>query len=104
MQFRFGALWRNPAFLRLWVSETISAFGSQVTDLALPLTAVLILKATPVQLGILGAARYAPFLLVSLFVGVWVDRLPRRPLLIGANVGRALLIGLVPVLSLAGVL
>jgi predicted MFS family arabinose efflux permease len=93
-------LWRHPDFLKLWVGQTISLFGSEVTSLALPLTAVLILHATPAQMGFLAAAGYAPGLLVGLFAGVWVDRVRRRPLLIGADVGRALLLALIPVAAL----
>lgn len=56
-----GGLWRNPNFLRLWVGETISHFGTQVTTLALPLTTVLLLGATPAQMGLLTAATFAPY-------------------------------------------
>jgi MFS family permease len=94
------ALWRHPDFSKLWVGQTISPFGSEVTSLALPLTAVLVLHATPAQMGFLAAAVYAPGLLVSLFAGVWVDRVRRRPLLIGADVSRALLLALIPVAAL----
>ncbi len=93
-------LWRHPDFLNLWVGQTISLCGSQVTYLALPLTAALALHATSAQMGFLTAAEYAPGLLVSLFAGVWVDRVRRRPLLIGADVGRALLLALIPVAAL----
>lgn len=95
-------LWRNPDFLRLWAGETVSLVGSQITTLALPLAAVLTLQATPVQVGLLSAARFAPFLLLTLFVGVWVDRHKRRPILIAANLGRAVVLGLVPLLALTG--
>jgi hypothetical protein len=74
MKLRFDGLWRHPDFLRLWTSETISLFGSQITFLALPLTAVLALNATPFEMGLLGALEFLPFLLLSLFAGVWVDR------------------------------
>jgi MFS family permease len=84
--------------LKLWVGQTILLFGSQVTSLALPLTAVLVLHASPVQMGFL-AAGYASGLLVGLFAGVWVDRV-QRPLLIGADVGRALLLALIPITAL----
>jgi MFS family permease len=87
---------RYPDFFKLWAGETVSLFGSQITALALPLTAVLTLQATPAQLGALNAARYAPFLLVTLFAGVWVDRGRRRPVLIGANLGRMVLLLLIP--------
>jgi MFS family permease len=95
----FQGLWRHPDFVKLWAGETISLVGSQITLLALPLTAVLTLGATPGQMGLLGAIQYAPFLLLGLFAGVWVDRLRRRPILIGANLGRAALLGLVPLLA-----
>ncbi len=92
-------LLRNPDFAKLWAGETISLFGSHVTELALPLTAVLTLDASPGQLGLLGAARFAPFLLVTLFAGVWADRSRRRPILIGANVGRAAALAVIPLLA-----
>ena len=90
----FTGLWRHPNFIKLWVGQTISSFGSQITSIALPLTAALTLQATPVQMGILGALRYAPFSLAGLFAGVWVDRVRRRPLLIGAATIGSLLGGL----------
>jgi predicted MFS family arabinose efflux permease len=92
-------LLRNPDFAKLWAGESISLFGSHVTELALPLTAVLTLDATPGQLGFLGAARFAPFLVVTLLAGVWADRSRRRPILIGANIGRAAALALIPLLA-----
>ena len=70
--------------------------------LALPLTAILTLDATPAQLGILTAAATLPSLLVSLPAGAWVDRLRRRPVLIGADWGRALLLGSIPLAAALG--
>jgi len=99
-----GSLWRHRDFLKYWAGETVSLFGTQVTALALPLTAVLILQATPAQMGILGAAQFAPFLLITLFAGVWTDRRRRRPILIGANLGRAVLVGMIPLSAFLGVL
>lgn len=96
MQWRAGKLWRNRDFLKLWTGETISIFGSQVTALALPLTAELTLHAEPSQMGILQAASFAPFILVTLFAGIWVDRQRRRPIMILANIGRATLLALIP--------
>jgi hypothetical protein len=101
---RPGALRRHPDFLKLWAGETVSLFGSQVTVLALPLTAILTLGASARELGVLNAARFAPFLLLTLVAGVWVDRRRRRPAPIGANAGRALLIGAVPALAYLGLL
>jgi MFS family permease len=96
------SLWRNADFLKVWAGQTISMIGSEVTGLALPLTAVLILNATPAQMGVLGAAQYAPALLLGLFAGVWIDRVRRRPILLFADVGRALLLASIPVALLLG--
>lgn len=95
-------LWRNPDFLKLWFGQAVSQFGSQVTILALPLAAALTVGATPAQMGVLSALASLPFLLFGLFAGVWVDRLPRRPLLIVADVGRALLLATLPIAALTG--
>ncbi len=102
MSSKISSLWRHPDFMKLWGGETISLFGSQITFLALPLTAVLVLKASPVQMGILGAVEFAPFLLLSLFAGVWADRLRRRPILITADLGRACLLGSIPLIFALG--
>lgn len=89
-------LWRNPDFVKLWSAQTISAIGSKVTFLALPLTAALVLQATPVEMGYLAVAGSLPGLLFGLPVGVWVDRSKRRSLLVLADVGRGLLLLLIP--------
>ncbi len=101
---RFTGLWRHPDFLRLWAAQTVSAAGSAVGGIALPLTAVVALDASAAQMGLLGAAAGAPALLFGLLAGVWVDRWPRRPILVAANLGRALLLGTIPVAALLGVL
>ncbi|GAA5513944.1 hypothetical protein Dcar01_02693 [Deinococcus carri] len=95
-------LWVDTNFLKLWGSETVSLFGSAITTLALPLMAVQLLNATPAQMGYLGAAQFLPFLLLSLPLGVWVDRRRRRPLLVLANLGRALLLALIPLGAMLG--
>jgi MFS family permease len=90
-------LLRRADFRNLWLGETISLFGDQVTVLALPLVAVLVLDAGPAQMGYLGAAALLPHLLLSLPAGVWIERVGRRRLLmIGADIGRFALIGTVP--------
>jgi MFS family permease len=104
MRLRFAGLWRHADFVKLWAGQTISVIGSQITFLALPLTAVLILDATPAQMGFLTAAEAIPSLLVGLFVGVWVDRYRRRPILIAADLGRAALLLVIPVAAILGVL
>ncbi len=80
----------------LWAADSVSQFGSQITLLALPLTAALTLDATAAQMGFLTAAGTLPWLLIGLFVGAWVDRRPRRPVLVAADVGRTLLLLAVP--------
>lgn len=92
----FTGLWRNADFVRLWASETVSQFGTQVSMIALPLTAVLELDASAGQMGILSAAATLPFLLFGLFAGVWVDRLRRRPILVITDILRALVLFVVP--------
>ncbi|GIV95869.1 MAG: hypothetical protein KatS3mg057_0526 [Herpetosiphonaceae bacterium] len=104
MRWRVGSLSRNLDFLKLWSGQTISLFGSEISELALPLTAVLVLQATPIQMGLLGVARFVPFLLVTLLAGVWIDRRRRRPILIAADAGRGVLVALVPLLAIAGML
>jgi MFS family permease len=91
-----GGLWRHGDFLKLWSAETISQFGTQVTQLALPLVAVITLDVSAFEVAALGVVEFAPFLLISLPAGVWVDRLPRRPILIAGDLGRAFLLASVP--------
>lgn len=92
-----GGLWRHPDFLKLWGAETISQLGTNVSQLALPLVAVLVLKASAFEVALLGVVELAPFILISLPAGVWVDRLRRKPILVVADVGRALLLASIPV-------
>jgi len=92
----------NRDFVKLWSGETVSLLGSQITEFTLPLVAILTLGATAFEIGLLNATRYAPVVVVSLFAGVWLDRVRRRPVLINANLGRALLIGLVPLAAVTG--
>jgi len=97
-----GSLWRHGDFLKLWSAQTVSALGDQFTALAIPLIAALNLKATAGQMGILTAAERVPFLIFSLFAGVWVDRLPRRPILIIGEFGRALVLLSIPLAAVVG--
>jgi MFS family permease len=96
------ALWRQPDFARLWAAHTVSAVGSQVSAVALPLVAILTLGATAWEIGVLRAAAGLPVLVLGLFVGVWVDRVRRRPVLVATDLGRAALLALVPLAALAG--
>ncbi len=104
MQKHFNGLWRHPNFLKLWIGETVSLIGSQITFLAMPITAAMTLNATPLQMGILGTVQYIPWLLVGLLAGAWVDRLRRRPVMVAADLGRTVLLGLIPLAAVAGIL
>jgi MFS family permease len=99
-----AGLWRHPDFLKLWAGETVSLLGSQVTLLAMPLVAVLTMNATPFQMGLLGMVQYLPWLLVGLVAGAWVDRMRRRPVMVAADLGRAALLGFIPLAAAAGIL
>src|ERR1039458_7924985 len=95
-------LWREPDFLKLWAGQAVSQIGSWITLVGLPLTAALLLKASPLQMGILSGAGAAAILLFGLFAGAWADRLRRRPILIWADLGRAAVLGTVPFAAAAG--
>jgi MFS family permease len=97
-------LWRHREFLELWIGQTISGIGSRITREGVPLTAVLVLGATPLQMGILSATGGASVLLFSLWAGIIVDRVRRRPVMIAADLGRALLLALIPIFALLHVL
>ncbi len=90
-------LWRNPDFVKLWGSLTIVHFGGQITFLALPLTAALVLNASPLEVGVLTALEALPYPLFGLFAGVLVDRARKLPVIIACDVGRALALGMIPV-------
>ncbi len=98
------SLWRHSNFLKLWASETISQFGTQFSGLAIPLTAVLLLKADSTQMGILAAVATVPFLVFGLLIGVWVDRHKRRRIMVTANLFRGVLLGLIPLAALTSTL
>ncbi|MBL8333644.1 MAG: MFS transporter [Rubrivivax sp.] len=82
-----GDLWRERAYGRLWLSILTSSFGSQVMMLALPLTAAVLLQATPTQMGLLTTIELLPFLLLSLPAGVWLDRVRKLPVYVVGEVG-----------------
>jgi len=96
------SLWRNGDFLRVWAATTISLFGSRITALALPLAAIQVLDANAFELGVLGTVGMLPFLFASLVVGVWVDRLRRRPILVTADLVRTGLLITIPIAFLLG--
>ena len=98
------SLWRNADFRKLWAGQTVSELGSVVTRTAVPLVALIVLGAGPIQMALLIVAASLAVLLVGLFAGAWVDRLRRRPLLIWSDALRAVLLFSIPLAYLAGVL
>jgi MFS family permease len=104
MQLKLSEIFHHPQFPRLWAGQAISGIGSQITVTAFPLVAALTLNASPLEMGLLRAASFAPTLLFGLFVGVVVDRLRRRPILIIGDFTRMLLLGTIPIAGLLGFL
>src|ERR1700756_902653 len=97
----FPGLWLSRDFRMLWTSSTVTAFGAQITNLALPLTAALLLHATPMQMGILVALETLPFALFSLHAGVLLDRIRKLPVVIAANVARGVALLAIPIAAFA---
>ncbi|QOS81246.1 MFS transporter [Paenibacillus sp. JNUCC31] len=91
-----GLLKQND-FRNFWLGHTVSSFGVQITTVAIPLIAALTMHASPLEMGFLTAVEFLPFLLISLFVGVWVDRKPKRPMMIAADIVRAVALIAIPV-------
>ncbi len=89
-------------FQKLWAGQTISIFGSLVSRMALMWCAVTLLRATPFQLALLALCDRLPGFFLGLVAGVWADRVRRRPLLLGTDLARALLIALIPLSALGG--
>jgi MFS family permease len=101
---RFGGLWRHPDFVKLWAGESVSQFGSLVGGIALGFMAILVLGATPFEIALLAICSRLPGFLTGLVAGVWVDRLHRRPIMIVADCGRAVLLASIPAAALLGIL
>ena len=99
-----ASLWRHPDFLKLWAAKTVSDFGSLISGAALSFTAIIALKATPFQLGLLAVSNLLPRFLAGLAAGVWVDRLRRRPLMVAADIGRAVVLLTIPAAAALGLL
>ena len=96
-----SSLSRHADFNRLWFGQTVSSFGSQISMMAIPLTAVLFLGANAVQVGLLSACERFAFIGPTLIFGVWVDRTARRPLMLATDLARAALLLAIPVLAWA---
>ena len=90
-------LWAHRDFLKLWGAQTVSTVGTQVTLIALPLTAILVLDASTFEVAALTAMDTLPFLIFALPAGIWIDRMRRRPLMVAAEIGRAAALLSIPV-------
>ena len=97
-------MFRNRDFRLLLLGQTTSQLGAQVSGVAIPLLAALTLQATPFEFGLISASGTVAFALIGLPAGAWVDRWPRRPVLVASDVIRAVLLGSIPVAALLGVL
>lgn len=94
----------DPGFARLWAAESISHLGTSFSHLAMPIVAIQLLNAGPMEIALINLADTLPFLMLGLLVGALVDRLPRRGVLIAGDLGRAALLLTLPVSYLLGFL
>jgi MFS family permease len=99
-----GKLWSHRDFLRLWIGQSISQAGTQVTLLAFPSVAILILHAGPFEVGLLTTLEFLAFPVLGLIAGVTADRVRRRPLLIASDIGRMVALASVPIAAYMHVL
>jgi MFS family permease len=98
------SLFRHPNFARLWTAATISLFGTQVSQIAIPFIAAVLLNASPGEVGLLTTIEFLPFLFFTLPAGVWVDRFPKKRILVIGDLGRAVMLASIPVAYFAGAL
>jgi len=103
-QSRVRSLWHDRNFLTMWSGQAFAQFGAQITELALPVVAVLLLQANEAELGFLNASAVAAFLVVGLPAGAWVDRMRKRHVMIWADLVRAIALLSLPVLWWLGLL
>src|SRR5581483_9294565 len=93
-------VWACPGFLRFWTASTVSGFGTYITSLAIQVLVVVTLHEQAAGVGLVSAARWAPYMLFGLVAGVLVDRSRRRPILVVTDLGRGLLLVAIPVLAI----
>ncbi len=92
------SLWHDRNFLTLWSGQALSQLGAQITELAIPVLAVLVLGAGEFEVGVLNAATMAAFLLIGLPAGAWIDRMRKRHVMIVADAVRAIALAALPLL------
>jgi len=102
MSGRPASLWRHGDFIRLWAAQSVSGFGARAAREGLPMTAVVMLKASPQAMGVLAALGLGAYALGGLIAGAMADRLPKRALLIAADLGRAAVMLAIPAVAIWG--
>ena len=95
-----STLWRNRVFVRVWAAATVSVFGTNVSRIALPFVAILVLHVGPLAIAAIRVAELVSAVVVGTVAGAWVDRLRRRPVMIWADVGRAVALGSIPIVAI----
>jgi MFS family permease len=95
---------RHPPFVRFWLASTVSDFGTYITTLALSVLILVSMNGTPLDQGLVNAARWTPYLLFGLLAGVWIDKFPRRTVLIAGDLGRGLILAVLCIAGVVGIL
>jgi len=96
----FRGVWRHPQFRLLWAGQATSMFGSLIGNFAFSLVAIITLHASAGEVALLNACSLVPAVLAGPAIGALADRMRRRPLMIGADVGRALALASIPLAAL----
>ncbi|MBG0739093.1 MFS transporter [Paeniglutamicibacter antarcticus] len=95
-------VFRLRGFPAFWAAGAVSEFGSYITTIALQVLVITTLKGTAIDVGLVNASRWVPYLLFGLLTGALVEYRRRKPLLVGADLGRGILLGLIPLLAFLG--
>src|SRR5450759_3974851 len=98
------SLWRHPDYMKIWSAAGVSVMGTQVSQIAIPFIAAVVLGVSPFQLALLGTFEMLPFILFTLPAGAWLDRLRRRQVLIAGDFGRAIALLSIPIDYSLGIL
>jgi MFS family permease len=98
------SLFRHPNYARLWTAATVSLFGTQISQIAIPFIAAVLLNASAGEVGLLTTIEFLPFLLFTLPAGVWVDRYPKKRILVIGDLGRAVMLVSIPIAYALGAL
>ncbi len=104
VEARRRSLWRHPDYMKIWSAASVSVMGTQVSQIAIPFIAAVILRVSPFQLALLGTFEMLPFILFTLPAGAWLDRVRRKPVLIAGDFGRATALLSIPIAYSLGIL